>query len=156
MCGAKASSRLISTQVEEVVVSEGPYKLHTVPTAVMAKMRSTNMRLSGSPAKFIRRTVSRMSHRSRSVFMVDGTVLMSVISMGSRAKSSAFLTTLTVAPTVSGTKHSYTAKSKFSEVEKSVRSRTSRVKDNWAQQIKFTELRCSTATPFGMPVEPEV
>src|SRR5689334_2556776 len=106
MCTANDSPRFIGTQVEYVVVSVGPLRLHTVLTSVVAKMRSTNARFNGSPARFITRTVLGTPPTSRSAFIAEGTVLMRVTSACLRARSSAFGTIQTLAPTVIGTKHS--------------------------------------------------
>ncbi len=59
-------------------------------------------------------------------------------------------------PVVSGAKHSNTERSKFNEVENKVLARLEGGKEPAAQARKFTVFRCSTITPLGRPVEPEV
>src|SRR5262245_30817767 len=117
MCAANGSPRFIATHVEYVVVSDGPYRLHTVSASVVSKIRSTNVLFSGSPARFTTRTVDGTLATSTKAFIADGTVLISVTSTGRRANSSASETILTNPPTASGAKHSYTDRSKLSEVE---------------------------------------
>jgi hypothetical protein len=155
MCGANPSLRRISTPVEYVVVSVGPYRLHTRSTPVSAKMRSTRLSLSGSPARFTVRTPGGSPPPSSSARMAEGTVLISVKSTGDWSSATASSTRHTVAPRVSGGKSSKTDRSKLSDVEKSVRSRSS-PKAAPAQSRRLTVLRWATATPFGRPVEPEV
>src|ERR1700761_134397 len=156
MVAANPSPRSIATHVEYVVVSDGPYRLHTLRASVTAKMRSTKLCFSGSPARLITRAVCGTAPTSISAFIADGTVLISVTSTRLRANSSAFLTIVTVAPTLIGTNHSYTAKSKFSDVENSVCFKSSAGKEDLAQLTKFTVFLCSIATPLGWPVDPDV
>src|SRR5262249_53237017 len=94
ICGANGSPRFISTQVEYVVVSDGPYRLHTLSTSVVAKIRSTNDFFSGSPARFTARTVEGTWLPSASTLIADGTVLIKVTSSGRFASSSALGTIL--------------------------------------------------------------
>src|SRR5262249_14033121 len=156
MCAANGSSRFIATHVEYVVVSDGPYRLHTFFTPVVPKICSTSPLFNGSPAKFTTRTLADIPPASTSAFIAEGTVLIRVTSIGVCAKSNALPTILTLAPTVRGARYSYTAKSKLRDVENRVRSRTSRLKDARAQETKLTAFRCSIATPLGIPVDPEV
>ncbi len=51
------SSRDIDTHVEYVVLSDGPYRLHTRSTPLRAKIRSTNSFRSTSPARFTTRVL---------------------------------------------------------------------------------------------------
>ena len=102
--------------------------------------------------------------------IADGTVLMSVTSFaaGKVDKCNAFSARITLPPQLSGTNSSKTDKSKQMEVENRVplnnpgrrlvfaaRAGVSGKKSS-AQSISVTGLRCSIATPFGLPVEPEV
>src|SRR5205823_3665568 len=114
-------------------------------------MASASARFNGSPATFTTCTVGGTTCSSISVFITDGTVLISVTSVPPLARSNALDTTRMLAPVVSGTKHSYTARSKFNDVENNVRARTSPLKNRCAQQIRLTVLRCSSITPLGTP-----
>src|SRR6266478_6444742 len=100
-------------------------------------MLSTTPRCSGSPATFTTLTVSGTPSTSTSALIAEGTVLINVTSPLPPAKSIVFATTHTDAPTVSGTKHSYTAKSKFSDVENSVRCKAEAANDSFAQCRKL-------------------
>src|SRR5262245_12342494 len=104
-------------------------------------MLSTNSRRSGSPARLTIRIELGARPVSIRVFMADGTVLISVASIGEFPSSRAFLAILVRAPVVRGTKHSKTARSKLSEVEKSVRSNISGAKAELLQERKLTALR---------------
>src|SRR5579884_3969944 len=63
---------------------------------------------------------------------------------------------ISLPPELRVTNTSNTLRSKQSEVENSTPSRSSGVKTDFAHWTKFTALRCSIATPFGRPVDPEV
>ena len=79
---------------------------------------------------------------------------MRVTSACVRTKSSASSTSLTVAP-ADRDKHSNTAKSKLTEVEKAC-AQDIAAKDNWAQQMKVDSIAVFNGDAFGPPVEPEV
>src|SRR5579864_1374048 len=106
ICATNPSSLFILTHVEYVVVSVGPYKLHTCCTPVLAKILSTSSRFNGSPATLTTCTPAGIASCSSNVVITDGTVLMSVTSAPRPTKSSALETTQIQAPLVSGTKHS--------------------------------------------------
>jgi hypothetical protein len=59
-------------------------------------------------------------------------------------------------PQASGPKISNTDTSKLSDVEASTRDSSSAPNSARAQCTSPTTLRCSTTTPFGRPVDPEV
>src|SRR5215471_20688237 len=101
-------------------------------------MRSTNSLFTRSPAKFTTRTAFGRLPTSTIAFTAEGTVLTIVISIDLYNTSSMSRTTVTVDPVASGTKHSYTAKSKLREVENSVRDKTSLGTESFPQQIKLT------------------
>src|SRR6185369_6922425 len=156
MCGANGSPRRIATQVEYVVVSDGPYRLHTVSTVVCAKIRATNDAFSGSPARLIVRIDDGTPPLSSTACIADGTVCSNVASSARSATASASRTTTTVPPVPHGTIHSNAARSKFSDVAKTVRSSAIEGNTVRAHVTNATILRCSIATPLGAPVEPEV
>jgi hypothetical protein len=58
---------------------------------------------------------------------------------------------LAVAPVASGTKHSKTAKSKFSDVEKRVCLSSPASRKDCAQQMRLVVFLCSIATALGPP-----
>jgi hypothetical protein len=72
--------------------------------------------------------------------------------LGSARASS---TTITVPPMLSGEKISMTDGSKLTEVQNSTPESTSRYASA-AHSTMRTAVSCSTATPLGRPVEPEV
>ncbi len=74
---------------------------------------------------------------------------------GRDGSPSALSTRITRPPVLSGTKSSKTERSKQMDVEASVPDNSSAVKIR-AQLIKLTVLRCSMATPLGLPVDPDV
>ena len=90
--------------------------------------------------------------------MAEGTVLIKVTcqAAGSTGNWRAFSARMTVPPALSGTKSSKIERSKQIEVEKSTPASSCGEKIVLAQFTKVTGLWCSTATPFGLPVEPEV
>src|SRR5688572_20828786 len=63
---------------------------------------------------------------------------------------------MTLPPRQSGTNISNTERSKHTEVAARTPSSSSLLKVALAQKTRFTALRCSTETPFGRPVEPDV
>src|SRR3954451_9810518 len=111
-----------------------------------------------SPARLIVFTESGTASARKSSDMTEGTVLISVtlLEADSSGRANAFGTTMTVPPTLQGTKISNIERSKHSEVENRVPASSCGVNTVCAHSTKFTALRCSRATPFGEPVEPEV
>jgi len=109
-----------------------------VPTSVVAKYAPptcvSGARLLDLPCELFEES-SRFDQR----IIAEGTVLISVTSIGTRTISSTSRTSLIVAPVVIGTKHSYTAKSKLSEVEKSVFSKSC-CNDNWPPLDKIDSI----------------
>src|SRR5712671_3565474 len=90
--------------------------------------------------------------------IADGTVLMSRTSFarGRVGNSKAFFARIIFPPQLNGTKSSKMDKSKQIEVAASIPESSSAEKTFCDHKIKLTALRCSIATPFGAPVEPEV
>ena len=90
--------------------------------------------------------------------MADGTVLIKVTSWraGKPGNCRALSARITVPPQLNGTNNSNTDKSKQIDVDARTPANSSRVKILFAQWMKATVLRCSMATPFGLPVEPDV
>src|SRR6185369_8383583 len=90
--------------------------------------------------------------------MADGTVLIRRTSLawGSDGNSRAFFARIIFPPQLNVTKISKIDRSKQMEVAASTPENSSGEKTDRAQKIKFTACRCSIATPFGTPVEPEV
>ena len=90
--------------------------------------------------------------------MADGTVFTRVIceAAGSAAKARAFCAKITFPPDVKGANSSNTERSKQMEVEANTPAISSGVKTVCAHDKNATALRCSIATPLGLPVEPEV
>src|SRR3569833_1554065 len=114
--------------------------------------------MSGSPARFTTRTqggTPRMRSNSR---IADGTVFTNVTSAraGSPGSASAFSARITVPPQLNGTNISNTDKSKQIDVDASTPASSSPLKTSRAQYTNATAFRRSSATPFGLPVEPEV
>src|SRR5581483_882075 len=105
---------------------------------------------------FTTRVVAGMPPESRIARIAEGTVLIKVTSAGSLTRVSGFSTTCRLPPRLRGTKHSYTARSKFREVDCSVRANTAGSSAARAQWIRLTALRCSIDTLLGSPVDPEV
>src|SRR5438045_4027880 len=89
--------------------------------------------------------------------IAEGTVLTSVTSATANSgKCKAFSTSITLPPEQSGAKISNTERSKQVDVEASTAERSCVSKVDMAQFRNATVLACSTATPFGRPVEPDV
>ncbi len=144
------------TQLEYVVVSEGPYRLYSRRACVCANNRSTSSRFKASPATFTTSTAGSRPLDSSRALSAEGTVLISLTSCVPSPKASTLTTMSMRPPVVSGAKHSNTERSKFNEVENKVLARLAGGKARAAQARKFTVFRCSTTTPLGRPVEPEV
>ncbi len=88
----------------------------------------------------------------------EGTVLTSTTSSraASRGSSRALAASTTLPPQARVTNSSKTERSNETEVEASTPARSAAGNTVRAQWAKATALRCSIATPFGRPVEPEV
>src|SRR5438067_12094112 len=121
-------------------------------------MLSTSEVVNGSPARFTTRTDAGTPLTRNSSRIADGTVLISVTSLaaGTFANASAFSARITFPPQQTGTNISKTERSKHTDVDASTPSNSSGVKTVRAQETSATAPRCSSATPFGRPVEPEV
>ena len=121
-------------------------------------MASTSDRLSGSPARLTVRTDAGTAPSRTSSAIAEGTVLSSTTSADRRQ-----LRQLQgvggehhLAPQASVTNSSKTDRSNETDVAASTPARSAAGKTVRAQWAKATALRCSIATPFGRPVEPEV
>ncbi len=90
--------------------------------------------------------------------MAEGTVEMTLISdaAGSSRIDRAFSARMIRPPEVSGVNISKTETSKLIDVEKSNPPSSSSENRVRSQLTRATALRCSTATPLGRPVDPEV
>src|SRR5215213_3084401 len=105
----------------------------------------------------VRTEVGTARWRTSSV-IADGTVLRSVTSPAAAkfGTSSALAARITLPPQANVTKISNTERSKEIEVAARTPAKSAGVKTVRAQHAKATALRCSIATAFGRPVEPEV
>src|SRR6267142_5612384 len=121
-------------------------------------MSFTNEVASGSPTRLTTQTDSGTPFRRSNSRIADGTVLMSLTSLaaGNDGSAKAFSARITFPPQHSGTNISKTDRSKQIEVEASTPESSSGVNTSCAQLTNATALRCSMATPLGVPVEPEV
>ena len=90
--------------------------------------------------------------------MAEGTVLMSVTSEAadSPGNARAFSARMILPPQVNGANNSNTERSKQMEVEARTPVRSSFVKTLCAHSRNVAALKCSIATPFGFPVDPDV
>ena len=111
-----------------------------------------------SPARFtVRIEPGKPLIRSNSA-ITEGTVL-SRLTPGScpiSARLSAFRTMIVFPPQLSGAKISNTERSKQIEVEANTPSNSSAEKTSRAHCSSTFALLCWMATPFGLPVDPEV
>src|SRR5581483_7941695 len=103
-------------------------------------------------------TVLGTARRRSSSRIADGTVLIRRTSSaaGKEDKLRALSAKITRPPQHSGTNSSKTERSKQMLVENKTPDSSWAEKVSLAQQTISTALRCSKATPFGRPVEPEV
>ena len=83
-------------------------------------------------------------------------MLTNVTSWASLGRNKAFSAMMTLPPMLSGTNISNTERSKHTEVENNVPATIAGVKTVCAHRMKVAALRCSRATPFGLPEDPEV
>src|SRR5271165_1552338 len=121
-------------------------------------MSCTSLFGSGSPARLTTLTLEGTPSTLIKAVMADGTVLISVTCSraGSVGKATAFSAKMIVPPQDKGTKISNTERSKQIEVEASVPANSRGEKTDRAHSSNTTTLRCSIATPFGRPVDPDV
>src|SRR5947207_3352950 len=157
MLGSSGSFRRAVAIIEYVVSSDGPYRFNTRSAFVCAYRSSTRLFGSASPPRLIVLTELGIPATRTNSVKADGTPLISVTSADfSAGSSSAFSTRITLPPHASGANNSKSERSKHSEVENNVRANSSGVNTVRDQLRNVTVLRCSTATPFGNPVEPDV
>ena len=157
--GPAASHSSSRATADQTVVSVGPYMFHTE----LLRARSARPRSSGR-ASPPHRTVKSGSHvhpASTSIFHIVGVpcaMVADLIAEASRIGSTATSrsTTMTRAPTVNGRSSSSTEMSNDRVVAAIITSESVRPGRTAMDCRKFTTFRCSTATPFGRPVEPEV
>src|SRR5215210_3822031 len=99
-----------------------------------------------------------MQSSRNSSAIADGTVLIRLSSTPHwpLANCNASSAITTVPPTLSGRNNSYTDRSKQTEVEASTAANSSGPYTDCAHCNSATVLRCSMATPFGVPVDPDV
>src|SRR5688572_22694467 len=90
--------------------------------------------------------------------IAEGTVLINVMLRfsGSEGKLTALSASTTAPPQLNGTNISKIDKSKQTDVDASSPASSSSENTSRAQWMNETALRCSSATPFETPVEPEV
>src|SRR5262249_32520335 len=113
---------------------------------------------SGSPARLTIRTLEGRPFVRTSSAIADGTVLISVDSFAAASvgNSRAFLAIRTSPPQARGPNSSYTDRSKHTEVDARTPVNSSTEKLRPTHSRNATALACSIATPFGLPVDPEV
>ena len=104
------------------------------------------------------RTVRGRSPARKSSAITDGTVFTIVMPAASpsRASASASATTCTAPPTASGVKSSSTEMSNEIDVQPSASARSSRSSARAVHSTNVTTPSCSTRTPLGVPVDPDV
>src|ERR1043165_486177 len=122
----------------------------------------TNACDNGSPARFTTRTLLGKHPSRTNSAIAEGTVLIKLSSTPVPLTHSAFANcnascaTITAPPTLSGRNISNTDRSKQIDVEASTAARSSAPNTCCAHCNNATVLRCSIATPFGCPVDPDV
>src|ERR1700687_4645356 len=104
------------------------------------------------------RTDAGTAPRRSSSAIAEGTVLIKLTAGGRGGDASARASSprITVPPQASGTNSSNTERSKQIEVPAKTPARSAGGDVRGAQATRAAALRCSMATPFGRPVEPEV
>src|SRR5688572_4667353 len=100
MLATNPSARVIDTQLEYVVVSEGPYRFTTVCASLDANTRSTNSRFNGSPARFTVLTDEGKPLVAITVASAEGTVFTSAVPSSDDPADTRSFTNRTVAPTL--------------------------------------------------------
>src|SRR5215471_12606910 len=115
-------------------------------------------RSNGSPAKLMVQTFCGTPAISRSFAIKEGTVLIRVTrcAFGRFGNTNRFSARITEPPQHSGANISNIDRSKHNEVEASTPESSRLLNTSRAQCRKVTMLRCSTTTPFGDPVDPDV
>ncbi len=120
-------------------------------------MRSASARVSGSPPATTVRTEPGSGLLTSSA-SADGTPLTSVTvsRAGSVASASRSSATITVPPVASGRKSCVTDGSKQTDVDASIPRSSAAENTSASQRSRLTAFRCSTTTPLGRPVDPDV
>src|SRR5579859_287415 len=123
------------------------------------RMADKTRDVSASPASTTAAALTRTFDVLMTCEIADGTPLIIRPDAGSptpSASASKLPTTSTHPPQTSGAKISNTDTSKLSEVEASTRDSSPGPNSALAQDTRLTTPRCSTTTPLGRPVDPEV
>src|SRR5258708_7098149 len=151
--------------VTSTTASVGPYKLCNVHLGNRSRKRRTVAAGRASPLHITRTKAEHSPSQacSRTACNIEGTKCIVVMLFlrivliryeGSLCPSGRAITSL--APTSRGQKNSQTETSKLNGVFCSTTSLKRSSYSHCIQMRRLTMPRCSTATPFGMPVEPEV
>ncbi len=121
-------------------------------------MPSANDRGTGSPPRLTVRTEAGIPPILTSSAIAEGTVSISVTSpaAGSPGSSRALAARITLPPRASVTHSSKTDMSKLIDVEPSIPAISASENTPYDHGTRAAAVRCSMATPFGRPVEPEV
>ncbi len=158
-CPASVASTSLAD--DQIVVSVGPYTFHSRPTRVLSL--PANSPGSASPPHSAFSPGRPDQPDSSSNRHVDGVACITVAPLPSSAADSdcalrlaSRSSTTTTAPLISGRYSSSPAMSKPSVVTASQRSASLIASRPRIDSSRFTTCRCSTVTPFGRPVEPEV
>ncbi len=158
MVGSSVPSAGTGPNEQNTVPSVGPYALNTRSAPVSRYVRSTSLRRSASPPNTTERTFGGSAPASSSPFMTEGTMFRWVIRSAYRLSASctALSTRTREPPRQSALKISITDMSKQTELAAAtpLRSQPSRTRSISASIA--TQPACRTATPLGVPVEPEV
>ena len=158
---APPSPGTIRAQVDQTVVSVGPYRFHRATSR--PSRRAARSGDSGSPPHSARNSGRGVQPASSSMCQVAGVACISVAcdpasSAASASPSSACsrLASTTSAPTDSGRNSSSTEMSNEVVVTASRRSSASSPGARRMLSRKLTTAPLGTTTPLGRPVEPEV
>jgi hypothetical protein len=140
------------------VSSVGPYRFHTSRTCPSAYSPRARSPRSGSPTRFTVRTERGIPPVRSSSAAAVGTALSSVTRSraGCSGRASASSASTRAPPTASGWKISKTEMSKPADPAARTPADFSAGKTPRHQRSRAAALRCSTSTPLGTPVEPEV
>src|SRR5215216_147777 len=146
-----------SSYVEYVVSSDGPYRFITLTTP-LSYISSTSPLFNASPARFTTFTPSANLPALTNSFIADGTVFINLTSIccSFSIASNTFSSSITLPPLPNVTNSSNTDRSKQIDVVASTPSISSSLNTSLLQFISSTALLCCIATPFGLPVEPDV
>ena len=123
------------------------------------RMADKTRGVSGSPARTTARALTLIRDVLMTCEIADGTPLIIRPDAGSSNPSASVSKLLTISalpPETSGAKISKTDTSKLSEVEARTLASSSAGNSALAQHTRPTTPRCSTTTPLGRPVDPEV